>query len=81
MRGLSRKKERERKEWRPIPQEENAALATTPPPLASQPRNPGEEFTSVTRRAVATHTLITSPNKSPQHKNQCHLLFVDPVLI
>ncbi|KAJ8419926.1 hypothetical protein Cgig2_015577 [Carnegiea gigantea] len=55
-----RKKERVRKEWRPIPKEEIAALATTPLPLASQPRNPEVEFTPVTRRVVAIHTLIAT---------------------
>jgi len=76
-----RKKERVRKEWRPIPKEENAALATTPLPLASQPRNPEVEFTPVTRRAAVTHTPIASPNRNPQSKNQYHLLSMDPVLI
>ncbi|KAJ8432712.1 hypothetical protein Cgig2_009770 [Carnegiea gigantea] len=53
-----RKKERVRKEWRPIPREETTALATTPLPLVSQPRNPKVEFTPVTRRAATTHSPI-----------------------
>ena len=76
-----RKRERVRKYWRPIPQEETVALATTLVPLVFPPRNPEVEFTPVTRRAAVTHTPIASPNRNPQSKNQYHLLSMDPVLI
>ncbi|KAJ8437367.1 hypothetical protein Cgig2_006449 [Carnegiea gigantea] len=75
-----RKKERVRKEWKSIPREEAAALATTPLPLVSQARNPEVKFTPVTRRVAATHTQIASPNRNPQSQNQYYLLSMDPYI-